>query len=445
MNKKVLNTICAHSLIDKGDKIIVALSGGADSVCLLDLLLSFKKDFQLEVMAAHVNHNLRGEESDSDEAFVRKLCREREVELFVKNVDVLKLSQQRGEGFEIVGRDVRYEFFKELSEETGAKVATAHTASDALETALMNIARGTSLSGLCSIPCKRGNIIRPLIDVTRAEVEDYVREKNLSFVQDSTNFQADICGRNKIRHRAIPALKEVNEGAEDNFLRLRDDLLSVTDFLESEANSLLSKAQVQYGFDAEVLKSAHPALLNFALKLLIKKSGANAEHRHIDLIKESLTTGGAVEIGKGYIVIVKQGVLRVTEETDRNYNDFSLEMGKSFSFMGKSYFLSELDEKEIVHRKLSSTVINCDKIKDNAKLRLRKSGDKFYPLNRGISKDLRKLQNEQKIPAEQRDSLLLLESEGEILWAEGIGVSEKGRYTGSKGLYIEIREDKDYA
>lgn len=445
MNNKVLNTICAHGLICKGDRVIVALSGGADSVSLLDLLLSLKDELCIEIMAAHVNHNLRGEESDADEAFVRKLCRERGVELFVKSVDVLKLSTQRKEGFETVGRDVRYEFFKELSVQMGAKVATAHTASDALETALMNIARGTSLSGLCSIPYKRDNFIRPLLDVTRAEVEDYVREKGLPFVQDSTNFQADVCNRNRIRHKAVPALKEVNNGAEENFIRLRDDLSGVADFMTQQAEALLSKAQRGFGFDTEVLRCSHPALLSFALKLLIKKSGYGAEHKHIELIKAYLCTGGAVNIGKGCAVVVKQGLLRVTPLVKEERGEFPFSADMSFSYMGKSYFIYELDEKEIVHRKLSSKVISCDKIKTDAKLRSRKAGDRFYPQNRGISKDLRKLQNELKVPSELRDTFLLLESEGEILWAEEIGVSEKGRYTGSKGIYIEIREDKDYA
>ncbi|MBQ7809996.1 MAG: tRNA lysidine(34) synthetase TilS, partial [Clostridia bacterium] len=167
MKHKVLNTLKTHSMLGSGDRVIVALSGGADSVTLFNVLLSLQDELGIEVYAAHVNHNLRGQESLRDEAFVKKLCKENNVELFIKSVDVNALCKETSESFETVGRRVRYDFFEELSEQLDAVVATAHTLSDSLETALFNMARGASFAGLSSIPYRRGRIIRPLLDVTR--------------------------------------------------------------------------------------------------------------------------------------------------------------------------------------------------------------------------------------------------------------------------------------
>ena len=445
MNNKVLTTLKSRNMVKKGDRVIVALSGGADSVALLSVMLELKAELGIEVFAAHVNHNLRGDESVRDENFVRNLCKEKGVELFYKSVDVAALSESMGEGFESVGRRVRYDFFEELCAKYDALIATAHTLSDSLETALLNIARGASLSGLSAIPYIRGKVIRPLLDVTRQEVEAYAADKSLSFVNDSTNYDADICNRNKIRHKVVPVLKDINAGTEQNFLRLKQSVSEAEDFIKTEAEKLINKAEVKSGFDAEVLKNAHPALLGYALRLIIEMSGAGFENKHIELIKLSLNNGGAVNLVGGYTAVIKQGILRITKEITEEKGVFPLEINKEFIYDGKVYSVKELTKEEIVYKKLSLKVINCDKIKLEAFFRTRRSGDRFALLKRGITKDLRKLQNELKIPAEQRDKMLLLESDGKILWSEDIGVSADGKYKEGIGILIEIREDKGYA
>ena len=156
MNNSVYRTLINKCGVKDGDRIVVALSGGADSVTLLNVLLEIKKELTgLEIFAAHVNHNLRGEESQRDEDFVRELCKEKGVELFVYSAYVSTLAKERGQSIELCAREVRYEFFSELAESLKAKVATAHTLSDAEETMLYNICRGTTLHGLCSIPYVR--------------------------------------------------------------------------------------------------------------------------------------------------------------------------------------------------------------------------------------------------------------------------------------------------
>lgn len=439
MNKTVLETLTLKCGVKDGDRIIVALSGGADSVTLLDVLLSLKTELpNLQVSAAHVNHKLRGEESERDEAFVLTFCKERNIELFIHAEDVASLAKKEGQSVELCGRMVRYDFFRRLAEEYSAKIATAHTLSDSEETMLYNISRGSSLHGLCSIPYKREEVIRPLLDISREQVEEYCKEKKLSFVQDSTNFCEDVCKRNKIRLSVLPPLKSINEGFHGNFSRLRADLLNVDDFMMHTANTALNDCRCGFGYKAEKLLNLHRAVLDYALVMIIAKAGAKAENRHLALCRDMLVAGGAVMLPGGATAACSQGIFRVfPRECDAEDFELSLSGEINFSFCGNEYSTKIVGLKEIVNKKLASFCIDCDKI-NGAVLRTRREGDTFTLLNRGITKPLRKLQNELKIPAELRNYALVAAQGSTVLWAEYIGVSAQGALTdeSQEGIYI---------
>ena len=184
-----------HNMLSPGDHVVVGLSGGADSVALLHWLCGLRDELRLALTAAHVNHGLRGEESDADEAFCRKICVRWQVPIEVRRVEFAKFTEE-------AGRDARYAFFASLG---GGRVALAHTLSDRAETFLLNVARGTSLRGLCSIPPVRGRIIRPLIDCTRAQVEGYCAAQGLEYRRDSTN-EDNAYRRNYLRNEVLPKL-----------------------------------------------------------------------------------------------------------------------------------------------------------------------------------------------------------------------------------------------
>ncbi|MBQ9742918.1 MAG: tRNA lysidine(34) synthetase TilS [Ruminococcus sp.] len=445
MNKIVLKTISDHKLLSPSDKVIVALSGGADSVSLLYVLLSLREELGISIMAAHVNHRLRGEESDRDERFVRKLCEELSVELFVRSEDVGELSRQRGMSMELCGRDVRYEFFSELSRTHGAKVATAHTMSDAEETMLYNIARGTTLHGLCSIPYKRDYIIRPLLDCTRQQIEEYCSGQGLSFVQDSTNFSEDVCSRNKIRLSVLPPLSELSEGFHRSFSRLRSQLSQVDEFMNLMADEALEDCRCDGGLSADKLCALHDAVLGYALSQYISMQGGVSEYRHISLCKKILTEGGAVTLPGGLTAVCRQGIFRVAEQSDTEvFEAVRLTVPMTFQYAGAEYSFEELLMQDIINRKLASDCIPCDIISEDTIVRTRGEGDRFALLRRGITKPLRKLQNELKIPAYDRDRSLVIAIGNTVLWAEGIGVSEQGKLppTADKGIYINVRRRK---
>ena len=207
--KKVLFAVKSHNMIKKGDKIVAALSGGADSVTLLHCLNSIKEELGFELSACHVNHNLRGEDSDKDQAFAQALCENMNIPLKVFSINVAK-AMEKHTSVEETARALRYKAFSEESERLGAKVATAHNSCDNTETVFLNLLRGTGLKGLCGIPPVRDYLIRPLILCTREEIEAYCDENSLRYVTDKTNFSTEYT-RNKIRLELLPKLLRSEE------------------------------------------------------------------------------------------------------------------------------------------------------------------------------------------------------------------------------------------
>ncbi len=243
---RAAETVERYDMLPRGSAVLAAFSGGADSSALLHFLCSVRGKRGLRVFAAHVNHGLRGAEADRDEAFVRGVCRAWGVPLFAARVNVRAEAEKTGESEELCGRRLRYAFFEKTAAALGARIATAHTLSDCVETILFNLARGTGLSGLCGIPPVRGNIVRPLIETTRAEVEAYCRENGLDFVTDSTNFSR-VYGRNRVRLDVVPALRTINPSLEKAVLREIRLFAADEAFLRGETEKLLARAAVPDG------------------------------------------------------------------------------------------------------------------------------------------------------------------------------------------------------
>ena len=210
LKEEVLETIRKYNLIENGDRIVVGVSGGPDSICLVNLLSEIKKDnkLQFEIVVCHINHMIR-EEAGEDEKFVKKYCEDKKIPFFVKHAKVKELAKDMKIGTEEAGRKIRYEFFEEISEKTGAnKIATAHTKNDNAETVLMNLIRGSGTAGLKGIkPIRDNKYIKPLIDISRDEIEQYCEDKKLNPRHDKTNDE-NIYTRNKIRNILIPTIKK---------------------------------------------------------------------------------------------------------------------------------------------------------------------------------------------------------------------------------------------
>lgn len=236
MEEKILKTIKKYNLIKDGDKIVVGVSGGPDSITLLDLLLKLKNQniIKFDIVVCHINHMIR-EEATSDEGYVKEYCNKHNIECFVKRTEVEEIAKQNKMGTEETGRKIRYDFFYEILEKTKSnKIATAHNANDNAETVLMNIIRGCGTSGLKGIEANNKQLIRPLIECSRTEIEEYCKQNNLNPRIDKTNFENDYT-RNKIRNMLIPYIQEnFNPNIIEGINRLSSLSKQENDYLEKE-------------------------------------------------------------------------------------------------------------------------------------------------------------------------------------------------------------------
>lgn len=241
----VLKTIKKYKLINDGDRIVIGVSGGPDSICLLHVLNSIKENLKIEIFVAHVNHMIR-DVADSETEYVQEFCKKINVPCFVKKIDVLEIAKQNKRGTEEVGRDERYSFFDEVLEKTNSnKIATAHNSNDKAETVILNIVRGSGISGLKGIEANRQNkYIRPLIEIHRSEIEKYCKENNLEPKYDETN-KENIYNRNKIRNELIPYIqKEFNQNIIQTINRLSELATEENDYLEKLTKNIYNEIKL---------------------------------------------------------------------------------------------------------------------------------------------------------------------------------------------------------
>ncbi|MBQ8133044.1 MAG: tRNA lysidine(34) synthetase TilS [Clostridia bacterium] len=430
MENKAAETVAKYNMLCQGDTVVIGVSGGADSCALFHFLLSIRERMNLRLIVCHVNHMLRGKEADRDETFVRELCGKNDVEFRLLKIDVAGESKKRKLGTEQCGRDIRYTFFEEIAKESDAKIATAHTASDNAETVILNLTRGCGVRGLCGIPPVRDHIIRPLIEVTRDEVEEYCRNKGFAFVTDSTNLTREYT-RNKIRLDVIPILKTINPAFERTITRMSENSRCNVNYLYSQANNALSRALVQNKFEkiykAEILYSLDEAVFAEAVSIMAQEFGVTPEAKHIKLIRDIARNSGAVEIKDNIYAVSEQGYLRIIKKKDTIVTEPVPFVGcKTVVISDKKFTVSKMKIDEFHNRKKNSKFLfhnslDYDTIPMSALFRCRKSGDVFRPPKRNVTKTLKKLFNELKIPKEQRDSIIVLADGSDILWIEGIG------------------------
>lgn len=233
---KVRKYMEQFNMAEKGESVIVGVSGGADSVCLYKILLELKNYFDIDIIAVHIHHGIRGEEADRDMNFVENMCNNDGVKFRYYKYDVPGYAKTNGLSEEEAGRTLRYKAFDEVAKELisngrSVKIAVAHNRNDSAETFIHNLCRGSGLKGLAGIPCKNGSIIRPVLCLTREEIEMYLSEHNITHIDDSTNFTEDYT-RNKIRHRVLPYLSEnINDNSISHICQAADELREIEDYL----------------------------------------------------------------------------------------------------------------------------------------------------------------------------------------------------------------------
>ena len=430
MKNKVYNTVKKYNMISASDTVLVALSGGADSVSLLHILLSLKNELGFNIAAAHVNHMIRGKEADRDELFVRSLCDKLNISLKIGRFNIPEISKKTGESEELCGRRKRYEFFEQTA--PGAKIATAHNLNDCAETFFLNLSRGAGLKGLTGIPPVRGNIISPLIECERDEIENYCYENRLAFVTDSTNLSDDYT-RNKIRHSVLPVMNEINPSFFSVFLRNTDSLKEDMLYIEKEVNRAYNSIPDKKKIDISFLLGLDRSIRNRVLsKLITENTSLCPELRHIDIINTNLQNGfGALTLSSDFTVKIEKEFL-LFKSNKNSFKSVHINIS-SKDFIYKTPY-GEI-EFVLLNKKLSDLKKNIkelsldnyadyDKIVLDSCIRTRENSDRFTYVNAAHSSSLKNLYRDKKIDSEQRKDKIFIADSAHILWSEVFGTSK---------------------
>ncbi len=428
MIDKVRNTINKYIMPVEGKKIVVGLSGGSDSMCLIYILNLLKDEMNFTLEAAHINHCIRGEEADNDEAFCRQQCENMGIKYNSLKADVIGLAKENKKSVEEAGRDVRYTFFSECASDNGL-IATAHNLDDRIETFLFNFTRGASLNGLCSIPVINGNIIRPLIECTKDEINAFCKENSISYVTDKTN--ADIkYTRNRIRHNVITELKEINPSFEGVAQRCIDFLNEDESYLYSVADSIVKTSATNNGFDISRF-SLEPAILKRTISIIISQSSKISPDSRmitdvVDIIKnysKSNSKTPKVQLSGNKFIRIRNNILELFEESIESCKNVKLSLGENK--FGNYIVNAELGNKSHFDKSDEAYYIDFDKLQGDVIIRSRISDDKISSKTRGLTKSLRKIQNEIKMPPELRDTIPVFADDNGLLLAYKCGIDSR--------------------
>lgn len=453
LEQKALCALRQYSLFSQGDRIAVGVSGGADSVALLRFLAALRPQFGWDLVVCHIHHGLRGAEADRDECFVRALAEQLGLPCAVSRIDAAALALRDHISVEEAGRMARYAFFTQTAGE-GGRIATAHTLDDSIETVLMNLVRGTGLRGLCGIPRIRGNIVRPLLDCTRAEVEDYLGALGQPYCTDSTNLTDDYT-RNRIRHDILPRLCALNPNFPGAMARMLPRLAAqqaLTDCLAAQSAQQLQAACG--GLSRQGLSALPEPVCDRLLLRLLEQNRLPVSAAAVERMTETLRTGGKLDLAARSWFFVAQGDLAAViyappggippvpvplpQEETPVILPFSPQKSLKLTLCNK--IVANTSEKFNIS--LLKYAIDCDRIKRYSFMRTRRPGDTFIVGKKQLS--LGEAWAAAGIPALLRPALMVLADEQGVLWAEGIGSSSRAAVTENTKQYviIECQEEK---
>lgn len=481
---KIYRYIEQNNMITDCERVVVGLSGGADSVCLLMVLKGYieRKHLQTELCAVHVNHGIRQEAGD-DEEFARALCERMGVEFMAYHIDAAGLAKQLGMSVEEAGRKERYRIFNEACKERNARIAVAHHMNDQAETVLMNLSRGTSLKGIGGIRPVRDNIIRPLLSVTRAEVEEVLKGFNQPYVTDATNLCNDYT-RNSLRNVVIPYMTDnINSHTVENIASAASELQQDFDFIESEADKAYNRYvtegdNVVIKLDGEEFAGLHEVIRRrviYRAVYYLTKTAKDIYKIHVNAVDALVgkTVGSSADICYGLcavreydnIVISCERVSRQDkneplEEYELSDDDIEkLKAGQKVTIQGNIYYnnneTSQMKSVQIVlslhsnYEKIRNyansryaKAFDYDKILERPCIRKRMAGDRIVINREG---NQRKLKNEfidRKVPENMRDNVLLVCDDAGVLWAVGVRRSERALIDDDTQNVLEVTIQK---
>ena len=414
--REILNINKKYNLIENNDNIVVGFSGGPDSVFLVEMLKKLQCFFNFKIYLVHINHLLRGEDADSDENFSFEYAKKNNLEIFIKRIPVKKIAKEIGKTLEEVGREERYKFFSEIYEKVGAnKIATAHNKDDQIETFLFRLTRGTSLQGLEGIKTKNNNIIRPISEIYKKDILEYLNKNEIQYKIDKTNFENEFT-RNSIRLDLIPFIEErYNIKFKDKIFSLIEEIrennqnnsLNLSDYTDSKNRILLEKIKFLSNFDRKNL-----------LGLFLNEKNIEVNRNKIDEINSLIKSNGTkkIDLNKTYRIVKNYTHLYIEEKREDNtINNSTIQLKIPSEQVFNNFKISieivkNLDIPKEKNQYLLDTLYN-----DIIEVRYRKEGDRIF-LDENHSKKIKEIFIEQKIPKDIRDRIPIFLYNNNIFW-----------------------------
>ena len=460
MWEKIVSFIKKWNMLEENDKVIAGISGGADSVCLLLVLMKLKEIINFDLVVVHVNHQLRGEEADSDEEYVRHLCKYYHLPIEVYRLDVGEIARVRKQSVEEAARDVRRKCFQEVMEKNhGTKIALAHHQNDNVETFFLNISRGSGLKGMTGIQPVNGQMIRPLLCVTRKEIEEFLTQRKISYCEDKTNHSDDYT-RNRIRNHIIPALENsVNTQAVEHISDAMEKIRKIQHYMEEETDRFYEKAVQEEENSVliykEIFVEIPEAIQEMVMqKALVKCAEAKKDIQsvHVDQLKDLMGKQVGKKLDLPYHVQAYRcydGIRIEKDRREKKEENISIKI----NFMEEKIIEKDgiIVEGKIIPRdadveykteKQYTKYFDYDIIKNTLEIRTRMPGDYMIINEEGKKQKLKSYFINEKVPQDQRDHILLLTQGHHVLWVIGYRKDCTYQVENDTEHIFEIRIDK---
>jgi tRNA(Ile)-lysidine synthase len=460
--ERVRRAIGRYRLLERGDRVIVGVSAGVDSMVLLHILNALRQDLSLSLVIAHLNHGLRPSEADSEADLVRKESLRLGLPFEYRQFNVKELQKSGGFSLQDAARRIRFQFFHELCDQYGGgKIALGHQADDQVETILLRLMRGSGLKGIKGmLPIRQGRVIRPLLEVWRVEVENFAQQNSISYLTDSSNIKQDYL-RNRLRLDLIPYIEKYYQpGFRRAILRTSTLLREEDDFIEQEAHEayqkIARKKQEEIAFEFSVYQSLHPALQRRVLEKAIREIETGLSRDEIGGAEVNLIYRRLIQPRASFFITLSHGLC-----LEKRYDTVCLRRGMpktilpfevELQIQGRTYLKEiekevgaeekERDGSEPIHESRNVAFLDYEKIHLPLKMRNFRPGDRFHPLGAKGKQKLKEFFIDQKIPKMERASIPLLVSGDMIAWVAGYRIDERFKLTPRtrKVLKVEIVE-----
>lgn len=455
MKDVVLETIFKHQMIEKGDRIVIGLSGGPDSVFLFEMLRQLKDQLEISLYIAHINHGVRGKEARSDQDFVEEMSKKYNIPFYLKEADMNGYAKKHNLSQEEAGREIRYAFFNEILQELGGgKIAVGHNKNDQAETLLMRFFRGTGLDGLKGIEHRVNNIIRPILDISRDEIEAYLKEENIASKIDKTNLET-IYNRNKIRLETIPHIeKNYNPNIVETLFRSSSNFKEDGDFLSSYSKDvflkLSRKEASKISLNRQELDKEHNSIKSRIIRQAIEEIKGDLNGLSQKHIEDSLSfiekgqTGRGIDLIDGIRLVLNYDLVEISRDSGLKKDKYSYELEEGLTVIESLNMEIKLEiiDRDNFEENIKYPYIkyfDYDNINGSLQIRNRRNGDIFKPLGmNGKSKKIKDFFIDEKVPRENRDLVPIIAIGEDILWLVGYRVSEDYKVTEKTKRILKI-------